>query len=81
MPSPVDLVIILLAVALPLLFFFRESIPGIGGRKRAVVDDGPSTSSATGGYEGDPRDFVEKMDKMVRKKLGVICSGNVDPWR
>lgn len=70
MPSPVDLVIVLLAIVLPLLFVFRESIPGIGGKKRVLPGDDSAdkkadSAGAAGGYEGDQRDFVEKMNKLV----------------
>jgi len=83
MPSPVDLVIILLAIALPLLFIFRESIPGIGGRKPTLPGDDSAerktdVAGAAGAYDGDPRDFVEKMNKLVSLQLADLpISGGV----
>lgn len=65
MPSPVDMVIIVLTIALPLLFWFRESLPFIGSRPRTVPVEEKKSAGASGAYDGDERDFVEKMEKMV----------------
>lgn len=74
MASPVDMIIIVLTIALPLLFFFRNSLPFIGGRSRDGADGASAGSlkrSSTGMDEGDdPRDFVDKMARGV----SVLCA-------
>ncbi|BEJ12801.1 hypothetical protein CspHIS471_0212610 [Cutaneotrichosporon sp. HIS471] len=67
MASQVDLIIIALAVLLPLLFWFRESLPFIGGSKKSH-DVGHVAAAGGDGEEGDPRDFVGKM-----KRAGKRC--------
>lgn len=64
MASPIDYVIILLTILLPLGYYFRDSLPFIGSK--------PSTSSSNGHAapkrkedEVDPRDFVGKMERAV----------------
>lgn len=70
MASQVDLVIILAVVVLPLLFWFRESLPFIGGGSKRDAF-GREINSSGGGAgadddeDGDPRDFVTKMTKAV----------------
>ncbi|WVQ84078.1 hypothetical protein IAT38_006223 [Cryptococcus sp. DSM 104549] len=66
MPSPIDLVIILLTVSLPLLWFFRESLPIIGGKPRPAAA-GASGSKKAAVEEGDPRDFVGKMTRANKR--------------
>lgn len=63
--SQVDLVILLLAVALPLLWWFRESLPFIGGKPRDAADAAIKRGGAGADEEGDPRDFVGKMERGV----------------
>ncbi len=67
MPSAVDLVIVFLTIALPLAFWFRNSIPFIGGKPRAAVSNGINGHGAKASKvdEGDPRDFVGKMERGV----------------
>lgn len=68
MPAAIDLFILSLTILLPLAWYFRDSLPIVGGRARA----GASSSRAAGGpakkgavEEGDPRDFVGKMERGV----------------
>lgn len=65
MASQVDLVIIALAVLLPLLFWFRESLPFIGKRGKDELGRGVGAAGADDEEEGDPRDFVTKMTRAV----------------
>lgn len=65
MASQVDLLIIALAVILPLLFWFRESIPFIGKPKGDEFGRSAGDSAAAEEEEGDPRDFVGKMTRAV----------------
>lgn len=67
MPAPIDLFILALTIVLPLAWYFKDSLPIIGGRSRSGT-----TSSLAGGSgkkgavdEGDPRDFVGKMERGV----------------
>ena len=59
--SPVDLTIVLLTLLLPLLWYFRESLPIIGGKPKNVTTNAPRKREE----EGDPRDFVGKMERGV----------------
>lgn len=63
--SQVDLVILFLAVALPLLWWFRESLPFIGGKPASAADASLKRGGAGADDEGDPRDFVGKMERGV----------------
>jgi NADPH-ferrihemoprotein reductase len=63
MPSPLDLTIIALTLLLPIMFWFRESLPFIGAKRRAAVSTGNVTKAKVD--EGDPRDFVGKMERAV----------------
>lgn len=65
MLSAIDIVIITLTIALPLLFFFRESLPFIGGKTRAAAPHAAIANKASVD-EGDPSDFVGKMTRAVR---------------
>ena len=65
MPSPIDIVIILLTFMLPLSWYFRNSLPLVRGKARGQKI---STGNGVGHYkveEGDPRDFVGKMERGV----------------
>lgn len=75
MPSAVDIVIIVLTVALPVLYFFRESLPFIGGRTRAAAPHAP-VANKTSVEEGDPSDFVGKMRRAVR-----VSGMEIGRWR
>ena len=71
MPSTTDLVIIALTVLLPLLFFFRNSLPFIGAKPASANGvyangHGPRKKEEGG---GDPRDFVGKMEKGVSGRV------------
>lgn len=65
MASPFDLLILFLTIALPLAYYFRDSLPIIGAKSS------PSTVLSNGNVskkreeEGDPRDFVGKMERAV----------------
>lgn len=89
--SQVDLVILFLAVALPLLWWFRESLPFIGGKPAGAADASLKRGGAGADDEGDPRDFVGKMERGVstsflshsavsggRRVSGVVQSGAAD---
>ncbi|EJT47627.1 electron transporter [Trichosporon asahii var. asahii CBS 2479] len=65
--SQVDLVILILAVALPLLWWFRESLPFIGGKPKTAADAALKRGGAGADEEGDPRDFVGKMERGNKK--------------
>ncbi len=71
MPSPVDIVIITLTILLPVLYIYREQLPIIGGKTRdEVLANGNGHVNGNGKEkggedEGDPRDFVDKMEKAV----------------
>ena len=60
--APVDLTIVLLTLLLPLLWYFRESLPIIGGKPKKVSATGAPKKREE---EGDPRDFVSKMGRGV----------------
>ncbi|OXM79615.1 NADPH-ferrihemoprotein reductase [Cryptococcus neoformans Bt63] len=66
MLSAVDIVIITLTVALPLLYFFRESLPFIGGKTRAAAPHAAVANKANVD-EGDPSDFVGKMTRANKR--------------
>lgn len=65
MASPIDYVIIVLTIVLPLAYYYRDSLPIIGTK--------PATVASTNGHavpkrkeeEADPRDFVGKMERAV----------------
>ncbi len=82
MVSAVDTVIVVLTIALPLLYFYRESIPFIGGKvKSTIIGNGHANGSANGNGngkaikedEGDPRDFVAKMEKAVSSNASAMA--------
>ncbi|EIW68745.1 hypothetical protein TREMEDRAFT_71903 [Tremella mesenterica DSM 1558] len=61
MPSPIDIVILLLTIILPLGWYFRNSLPLIGTKR-------PPTQVKTKVEEdGDPRDFVSKMERTGKR--------------
>ncbi|TXT11153.1 hypothetical protein VHUM_01904 [Vanrija humicola] len=68
----VDLLIVGVAILLPLLWWFRESLPFIGGKPRQSVAAAAAAKSGAGAGADDddddnPRDFVTKMDKMGKR--------------
>nr|XP_031857384.1 uncharacterized protein CI109_007206 [Kwoniella shandongensis]KAA5524456.1 hypothetical protein CI109_007206 [Kwoniella shandongensis] len=67
MPSPIDLLIILLTIGLPLLYIYRESLPVIGGKPKSGALNGATGSGKTNVDEGDPRDFVVKMQRANKR--------------
>lgn len=75
--TPIDLTIIVLGVILPLLWFFRESLPIIGGKPRST--GAPVAASKKKEEEGDPRDFVGKMQRGVSWLLGCFDTYALDP--
>jgi NADPH-ferrihemoprotein reductase len=70
MASPIDLLIIFLTIALPLAFYFRDSLPIIGTKAKTLS---PSANGHAAPKkredEGDPRDFVGKMERAVSSPL------------
>ena len=66
--TPLDMTILILTIALPLLWYFRDSLPLIGGRSKSNLTNGVSHSKSKVD-EGDPRDFVAKMEKAV----SLVC--------
>jgi hypothetical protein len=67
MPSPIDITLVVLTILLPVLYLYRNSIPFINSPK-----DAANTVNSIGGKvasvvvdEGDPRDWVAKMEKNV----------------
>jgi NADPH-ferrihemoprotein reductase len=77
MASPFDILILLLTIGLPLAYYFRDSLPIIGGKSNpaAAVTNGHATKKRE--EEGDPRDFVGKMERAVSlNRMGyVLISG------
>jgi len=65
MPSPLDLAIVLLTLLLPLAWYFRESLPFIGAKPRSAAYTNGNGVGHGKDDDGDPRDFVEKMEKLV----------------
>lgn len=78
MPSPVDLTILLLTILLPLAWWFRNSLPIIGGKPRAALTTNGSASRKVD--EGDPRDFVGKMERAVSVVAITWCTGSIAPF-
>lgn len=74
MPSPLDLVIVALGILLPLAFLYRNSLPFISGRTTSNTGLNGNTRVAAAADEGDPRDFVGKMERA--KKRCVIFYGS-----
>ncbi len=70
MLSPIDLAIVLLTLLLPLAWYFRDSLPIISGKPRpATVSDGNGVHVKVD--DGDPRDFVEKMENGVSGPISI----------
>ena len=65
MPSPLDLAIALLTLLLPLAWYYRDSLPLIGGKPRVTALTNGHGHNKLKVDDGDPRDFVEKMAKSV----------------
>ena len=72
MASPFDLLILFLTIALPLAYYFRDSLPIIGAKSgsSAVVTNGNVAKKRE--EEGDPRDFVGKMERAVSRLLPCL---------
>ena len=66
MPAPIDMFILILTIVLPLAWYFRDSLPFIGTRS-ASVPAGAVKGKNAAVEEGDPRDFVGKMDRGVSR--------------
>ncbi|WWC87086.1 uncharacterized protein L201_001972 [Kwoniella dendrophila CBS 6074] len=70
MATQLDILIILLTVSLPLLYLFRESLPFIGGKPIAPKQNGLAASKINKvEEEGDPRDFVGKMERAGKRAV------------
>ncbi|WRT64992.1 uncharacterized protein IL334_001933 [Kwoniella shivajii] len=70
MPTQLDLVIILLTISLPLLYFYRESLPFIGGKPKVAYQNGSASGNVKKVEEaGDPRDFVAKMERAGKRAV------------
>jgi len=67
--TPVDLTIIFLTLLLPLLWYFRESLPIIGGKPKSATTTGAPKKREE---EGDPRDFVGKMERGVSFRFAIM---------
>ncbi|ODN75426.1 hypothetical protein L202_06577 [Cryptococcus amylolentus CBS 6039] len=65
MPGATDTVIIALTILLPLLYFFRNSLPFIGGKPKNAPSAAVSEKTAV--EEGDPSDFVGKMARAGKR--------------
>ena len=77
MPSPVDLFILILTIALPLAWYFRDSLPLIGSRS-PTSGSSVANKARNAVDEGDPRDFVGKMERgvsCVPYTLSHMCNG------
>lgn len=62
MPSPADTVIVGLLVLLPVLYIFRNSLPFIN---KPASSAAVNVKSKVPEDEGDPSDWVEKMERGV----------------
>ncbi|WWC67713.1 uncharacterized protein I206_101625 [Kwoniella pini CBS 10737] len=69
MATQLDLLIILLTISLPLLYFFRESLPFIGGKPLPSTQNGSIGKAKKVEEEGDPRNFVEKMERAGKRAV------------
>jgi NADPH-ferrihemoprotein reductase len=78
MPSPIDLTILLLTILLPLAWWFRNSLPIVGGKPRAALTTNGSASRKVD--EGDPRDFVGKMERAVSMIAVSRCTRHIAPF-
>jgi hypothetical protein len=68
MPTPADTLIVVLLVLLPVLYFYKDSLPLIGKPSKNSGDRaGVNGNGSKGGVEeeGDPRDWLEQMNKAV----------------
>ena len=66
MPTPADTLIVVLLVLLPVLYYYRETLPLIG--KPVKLGDRAGVNGNAGKKqeeEGDPRDWLEQMQKAV----------------
>ncbi|GHJ84407.1 hypothetical protein NliqN6_0809 [Naganishia liquefaciens] len=65
MPSPVDLTLVVLTILLPILYLYRNSLPFINSPKDAAnkINGVAGKAAAALADEGDPRDWVAKMEK------------------
>lgn len=72
MPTPADTLIVVLLVLLPVLYFYKDSLPLIGKPSKNSGDRaGVNGNGSKGGVEeeGDPRDWLEQMNKAVSFRL------------
>jgi hypothetical protein len=75
MPSPIDLFILALTIILPLAWYYRNSLPLIGSRAVSASLGGPGGSARKGIVEeGDPRDFVGKMERGVSTARWLLAT-------
>lgn len=73
MPTPADTLIVVLLVLLPVLYYYRDTLPLIG--KPAKSGDRASVNGVNGKKkedEGDPRDWLEQMQRAV--SISAFCS-------
>jgi NADPH-ferrihemoprotein reductase len=77
MPTPADTLIVALLVLLPVLFYYRDSLPLIGkpGTNRSGDRAGAGGNGGKGVVEeeGDPRDWLEQMRKAVSLVLSWVA--------
>ena len=70
MPTPADTLIVVLLVLLPVLYFYKDSLPLIGKPSKNSGDRaGVNGNGSKGGVEeeGDPRDWLEQMNKANKR--------------
>jgi NADPH-ferrihemoprotein reductase len=66
MPSPIDILIISLTILLPVLYLFRDSLPLIGAKQPvSLLPKGASDVVPPVVEKGDPRDFVDQLERSV----------------
>lgn len=75
MPTPADTLIVVLLVLLPVLYFYKDSLPLIGKPSKNSGDRaGVNGNGGKGGVEeeGDPRDWLEQMNKAVSCRSSCV---------
>jgi hypothetical protein len=75
MPTPADTLIVVLLVLLPVLYFYKDSLPLIGKPSKNSGDRaGVNGNGSKGGVEeeGDPRDWLEQMNKAVSCRSSCV---------
>lgn len=80
MPSSVDLTLVVLTILLPILYLYRNSLPFINAPKDAAnkINGVAGKAVSTVLDEGDPRDWVAKMERNVSRysEAGTVPSAD-----